>query len=141
MWTSTGKRAKPERKPELTIPEGGKIGQVLVLTANGLEWQDRRMVAELDINGEDDKYYCDKTFNELYDAWNRGVDVEIHIDQGYSLLLKPLLIDNDKMVFANTFAESGGIVGCYAEVTPDNQWEVSETDFAIPTNPDSNTES
>ncbi len=39
-WTNTGKRAKPERKPELVIPEGGKVGQVLVKTPRGLEWAD-----------------------------------------------------------------------------------------------------
>lgn len=40
-WTNTGKRAKPERKPELVIPEGGKVGQVLVKTPRGLEWADQ----------------------------------------------------------------------------------------------------
>lgn len=39
-YTNTGKKAYPPRGKMLTIPEGGKAGQVLVKTANGVEWKD-----------------------------------------------------------------------------------------------------
>lgn len=39
-YTNTGKKAYPPRGKMLTIPEGGKPGQVLVRTVGGLEWAD-----------------------------------------------------------------------------------------------------
>lgn len=137
--TITGAPSLPCRDVELTIPKGGKIGQILVLTEKGPEWQDRRMVAQLK-RDEDDRLYCDKTFNELYDAYNRGVDVQIEVDFGYNVLLSPMLIKESALIFENEFIESGELVSYSAIVNPDNLWDLSEYAGVLPTDPDSNTE-
>lgn len=103
-WTNTGKRAKPERKPELVIPEGGKDGQVLVrtekelewaglpipeggkpgqilvCTAHGVEWIDR--VVNCHFSEADGTWTCDKTFNELKAAYEAGSELIAHVS-GY----------------------------------------------------------
>ena len=51
MWTRTGKKSYPPRETELTIPAGGKPGQVLVRTAHGIEWADHIAVPAPTIGG------------------------------------------------------------------------------------------
>lgn len=77
-WTNTGKRAKPERKPELVIPEGGKPGQILVCTAHGVEWIDR--VVSCTFSEANGTWSCDKTFNELKAAYEAGSELIAYVN-------------------------------------------------------------
>lgn len=60
-YTNTGKKAYPPRGKMLTIPEGGKPGQVLMRTVVGLEW------ADLPIAGLS-SYGTVKAANYVYDT-------------------------------------------------------------------------
>lgn len=96
-WTNTGKRAKPERKPELVIPESGKPGQILVRTTRGVEWQDRRIVANLKYISSQKKYVCDKTFAEMQNAFLNGKEVLLRY--GEFLLHMSLLEEDEQIAF------------------------------------------
>lgn len=118
-WTNTGKRAKPERKPELVIPEGGKDGQVLVrtekelewaglpipeggkpgqilvCTAHGVEWIDR--VFSCTFSEADGTWTCDKTFNELKAAYEAGSELIAYV-AGYTCRLS--FCETASMIFS-----------------------------------------
>lgn len=86
-YTNTGKKAYPPRGKMLTIPEGGKAGQMLVKTANGVEWADPPKSAAMLVGNITEKtvegeivYSCDKTYAELKAAWDEGRDVAVKYD-------------------------------------------------------------
>lgn len=74
-WTNTGKRAKPERKPELTIPAGGKEGQRLVMRGGHLKWEDVTLKISFYFKEAEHKYVCDKTYSEVKEAFDNGTSV------------------------------------------------------------------
>ena len=49
--TITGAPSLPRRDVELTIPAGGKPGQILVRTAHGIEWADHIAVPAPTVGG------------------------------------------------------------------------------------------
>lgn len=127
-WTTTGKRAKPERKPELVIPEGGKDGQVLVCTAHGLEWIDR--VVSCNFSKANGTWTCDKTFDELKAAYEAGSELIAYVNNyicrlsfcgGANIIFSLFMTD------AVTFDNAYTLV--YANIFKDGSVEVDYVDL------------
>lgn len=103
--TNTGK-TYPGRKPELTIPEGGKPGQILVRTEKGLEWLDYTPLVTANITRKvvesETVYSCDKTYEELRSAWDAGRDIAIFVGDTCARVCS---VDDDQMYFFGFFAD------------------------------------
>ena len=115
----SGKLDKPENDAT------AKTGQLLTKTANGQEWQDREkdvFVVNMTMNYAGN-ISSDKTFDEVYAAYNTGKTViadlySSQIDAHYILLSVSLKIDQGIMFAAISGSSSVAILMTPTDITP-----------------------
>ena len=115
----SGKLDKPENDAT------AKTGQLLTKTANGQEWQDREkdvFVVNITMNYAGN-ISSDKTFDEVYAAYNTGKTViadlySSQIDAHYILLSVSLKIDQGIMFAAISGSSSVAILMTPTDITP-----------------------